>query len=126
MKRIFMALGLLAVITGFCIFSVVRVHRICDDTKAVLRQAETCCVNGDFKGVEGTVYLAQAIWKKHEGFLGMALRHTETDDISVMFSTLLEAASQRDSEEFMLRNRELLALINGLSHMEIPFHYNVL
>lgn len=126
MKRLWCSIGLLAIIIGFCAVTTYRVDRICRETSSLLRQAETQCFLGNFDGAEDTVKLSQAYWRKHEGFLGIALRHTETDDIEVMFPGLIEAANQQDGKEFMLRNTELIAAFRSLSRMELPYHFNIL
>ncbi len=125
MKRLWCSIGLLLTITGFCIYSAYRVNQICKDSTALLREAETQCYLGDYQGAENTVQLSRDLWKKHEGFLGITLRHTETDDIDVMFPALMEAARQKNPEEFLLRNTELIAAFKSLSRMELPYHFNI-
>lgn len=126
MRRLWCSLALLGAMVGFCCFSTYRVNEICQDTANILRKAETLCYLGDFSGAENTVYLSQSYWRKHEGFLGISLRHTETDDIDLMFPALIEAARQKDGEEFLLRNTELIAAFRSLSRMELPYYFNIL
>lgn len=126
MRRLWCSVLLLAVITGFCAYSAFRVDQLCRDSSNLLREAETQCYLGDYQGAENTVYLSRALWKKHETFLGIALRHTETDDIDVMFPALIEAARQENPSEFLLRNSELIAAFKSLSRMELPYHFNIL
>ena len=56
----------------------------------------------------------------------MALRHTEADDIGILFPGLIEAAGQKDQGEFLLRVRELKANLRHLGRMELPYLFNVL
>lgn len=126
MKKLLFALLLLAVIIGFCSFSVWHIDRICQDTTALLKQAETRCALGDFEGAGALVYRSLGIWDCHEGFLGLTLRHTESDDIGILFPPLLETCRQRDADEFNRRNLELMATLKHLSRMEIPYYFNVL
>lgn len=126
MKKLWCSMALLAAMVGFCCFSTYRVNQICKDTANILRQAETQCQLGNYHAAEDTVYLSQTYWRKHEGFLGIALRHTETDDIDLMFPALMEAARQGDEEEFLLRNTELIAAFRSLSRMELPYYFNIL
>lgn len=126
MKRLWCSIGILAIMIAFCCISTFRVNQICKDTANILRQAETQCHLGNYQSARDTVYLSQAYWKKHEGFLGIALRHTETDDIDLMFPALIEAARQKDGEEFLLRNAELIAAFRSLSRMELPYYFNIL
>lgn len=126
MKRLWCSIGILAVMVSFCCISTYRVNEICRDTANILRQAETQCHLGDFQGAQDTVCLSQSYWRKHEGFLGIALRHTETDDIDLMFPALIQAAHHKDEEEFLLRNTELIAAFRSLSRMELPYYFNIL
>ena len=126
MRKPWTAICLLAVIVGFCWWSTWHVDQICRDTSALLEQAERYCTVGEFsKGME-QVAGSWNIWNRHEGFLGMALRHTESDDVGILFPSLLESCRQRDLEEFNRRNLELMATISHLSRMEIPYYFNVL
>ncbi len=126
MKKLLTAGILLAVIVGFCTWSTWRVNRICRDAALLLEQAETRCALGDHAGACEKANSAQRLWDCHEGFLGLALRHTESDDVSIQFPPLLESCRQRDSEEFVRRNLELQAMLKHLSRMEIPYYFNIL
>lgn len=126
MKRLWCSVGILLTMILFCCISTLRVNQICKDTSNILRQAETQCLLGNFHAAEDTVYLSERYWRKHEGFLGIALRHTETDDIDLMFPALTQAAHQKDGEEFLLRNTELIAAFRSLSRMELPYYFNIL
>lgn len=126
MKKLIVALLILAAVIGFCSWSTWHVDQICQDTTELLKQAETYCALGDFESAKDLIYRSQSIWNYHEGFLGMALRHTESDDIGILFPPLLETCMQRDAEEFTRRNVEMIATLKHLSRMEIPYYFNVL
>ena len=126
MKRLIAPLLLLAIMIGLCAFSTWQVGRICRATAGKLEQAETRCALGDFQGAEEMVLEAQRMWERHEGFLGTALRHTESDDIDILFPPLLESCRQEDPAEFSHQNRELVATLQQIARMEIPYYFNVL
>ena len=126
MKKLVFPVLLLVVLVIFCAWSTWRVQDLCEQSSALLHQAGVKCSLGDYDGAKDLVYAAKHSWDKHEGFLGTALRHTESDDISVQFSPLLESCRQRDNEEFARRNLELMALLHQLSRMEIPYYFNIL
>lgn len=126
MKRLFWSLGLLGVMVAFCWFSSHRVNRICQDCSTLLRQAETQCTLGRYGDAADTVQLSRIYWQKHEAFLGIALRHTEADDIDLMYPGLIASAAQQDPDEFFLRNGELLEALRSLSRMEQPYIFNIL
>ena len=126
MRKLWTAILILAAIIGFCTWNTWHVDQICKDTSALLRQAEISCTRGDFEGAQDLILSSQSIWNRHEGFLGMALRHTESDDIGILYPPLLETCRQKDLEEFNRRNLELIATLKHLSRMEIPYYFNVL
>ena len=126
MKRIWGALLLLIGIVGFCWWSTARVDQICENAANLLYQAETCCALGDFQGAEEYADASRRLWEQHEGFLGMALRHTESDDIYTLFPPLLQSCQSHDAEDFTQRNQELRAVLRVLSRMEKPYYFNVL
>lgn len=126
MKKLLCPILLLLALLAFCGWSTWRVDALCRQSAQYLQQAETRCRLGDYDGAKDLVYAAKHSWDKHEGFLGTALRHTESDDIGVLFPPLLETCGQRDAEEFSRRNLELIALLKHLSRMEIPYYFNIL
>lgn len=126
MKRIATALFTILLIMGICIYTVHRVDRICQETTGLLRQAETQCLLGNYEGAKEIVRLSQVLWQRNETFLGIALRHTESDDVDILYPGLMEACVQKDPQEFMLRNLELIAVFKQLSRMELPYLFNIL
>ena len=126
MKRLTIPLLLLSIIILFCTWSTCRVGRICQEASRLLDQAETRCVLGDYAGAEALASASQQLWSAHEGFLGMALRHTESDDVAILYPSLLESCRQRDEIEFRIRSLELRASLRQLSRMEFPHYFNVL
>lgn len=126
MKRIWFSAGILLLIVFFCGVSTYRVNRICSDSEELLRQAETCMYLGDYVGAKNSVYYAQNCWNQHEGFLGLALRHTEKDDVDRLFPVLLEAIRHKEDTEFYFNHSELIAALKSLSRMEQPFYFNIL
>ncbi len=126
MKKITASALTLLLIFFLCLYSVNRVDRICRETSNLLRQAETQCILGNYEGAKEIIRLSQAHWEKHEAFLGIALRHTESDDIEILYPPLLESCSKENAGDFLLRNLELIATLKQLSHMEKAFLFNIL
>ena len=126
MKKIYCALGILLVITGFCWFTVWRVGDLCNTSVSLLEAAETQVMLGNFDAAEETVNHSFRLWNRHESFFGMALRHTESDDVGILYPVLQEACRQKDQGEFLLRVRELTASLQQLGRMEQPYLFNIL
>ena len=81
MKKLYSALGILLAITGFCWFTAWRVDDLCNTSASLLEAAETQVMLGDYDAAVETVNHSFRLWNRHEGFFGMALRHTESDDV---------------------------------------------
>jgi hypothetical protein len=126
MKKILFSLALLLGIVGFCIWNTWHVDQLCQDSAALLEQAGARCALGDYEEALELTYASKHNWDHHEGFFGMALRHTESDDIGILFPPLIESCRQRDGDEFAKRNMELIATLRHLSRMEIPYYFNIL
>ena len=126
MKQCCLSLGILILLTAFCWFSTSRVSAVCSETSGLLEQAETRILLGDYQGAEASITAANHVWEDHRLLLGMALRHTESDEVDLNFPGLLAACRQKDGQEFQLRNRTLIASLRQLSAMEHPYSYNIL
>lgn len=126
MKQCCLSLVILLLLTGFCWYTTDRVEAVCAETSGLLEQAETHIVLGDYEGAESCVTRANGVWEDHRLLLGMALRHTESDEVDLNFPGLLAACRQKDGQEFQLRNRTLIASLRQLSAMEKPYSYNIL
>lgn len=126
MKKISASILTILLILFLCIYSVHRVDQICRESTGLLRQAETQCILGNYEGAKEIVRLSQAHWQKHEDFLGIALRHTESDDVDILFPGLMEACVQKDPQDFMQRNLELIAVFKQIARMEMPYLFNIL
>ena len=126
MKQCCFSLGILIILTGFCWYTTHRVEVVCSEASDLLEQAETRILLGDYDGAEGCIATAKQTWEDHRLLLGMALRHTESDEVDLNFPGLLAACRQKDRQEFQLRNRTLIASLRQLSAMEKPYSYNIL
>lgn len=126
MKKMIAPVLLLAMMVSFCAWTTWRVERICRGTADLLGQAEESSDAGDFEDAEALVRRAYGLWTGHEGFLGMALRHTESDDIDILFPALLESCREEDAGELSYRSMELRAALWQLSRMEQPYYFNIL
>lgn len=126
MKKIICAISILIIITGFCVYATYHTRTICDETVSFLEESEKLLYLGRQEDAYETLHSAQANWILHENFLGMALRHTESDDVDILFPILKNACLQEDYSEFSYRNKELIANLRHLYRAEYPYIYNIL
>ena len=126
MKKIVCSAAVLVLLTAFCWWTAWRVQKLCGQAAAYLDRAETQVALGDYPAAEAYLEDARALWENHEQFFGMALRHTESDDVEILLPALQETCRQRDGLEFLLRSRELSATLRQLGRMEQPYLFNIL
>lgn len=126
MKKFILPILILLLMVSFCVWATWRADELCNQSAQLLEQAGARCIQGDFHGAEDLVQEAKNCWDQHEGFFGVALRHTESDDVDILFPPLLETCRQQDAEEFTRRNLELIATFHHLSRAEMPYYFNIL
>lgn len=126
MKKIILPVALIAGLLIFCTISVKHTVDISSDVSELLERAQWYAELGDYDRAESLSIDSQTLWQSHEGFLGMVLRHTESDDIDCLYPPLLDACRAENAEEYSRRNHELQAYLRQLSRMEIPYFFNVL
>lgn len=126
MKKFILPGLLLILMIIFCVWSTWRADWLCANAAELLEKAGVRCELGDYDGAKELVGEAKQSWDAHEGFFGIALRHTESDDIDILFPPLLETCRQEDAKEFSRRNLELIATFRHLSRAEIPYYFNIL
>jgi len=126
MKRLVLPLLLLFSMLAFCAVITLAVKDTCCRAEDLLRQAEAAMDLGDGAAAETLAAQSRQVWEAHRGLLGLALRHTESDDAELSYPPLLEAAGSGDREDFLQRSRALRASLEALWRMEVPYYYNVL
>lgn len=126
MKKLTLPLLLLTFMVAFCVWATWRADALCTQSAELLEKANVRYTLGDYDGASDYVNQSKKIWDDHEGFFGIALRHTESDDIDILFPPLLETCRQKDSDEFFRRNLELIATFHHLSRAEQPYYFNIL
>lgn len=97
MKKFILPILILLLMVSFCVWATWRADELCNQSAQLLEQAGARCIQGDFHGAEDLVQEAKNCWDQHEGFFGVALRHTESDDVDILFPPLLETCRQQDA-----------------------------
>ena len=118
MKRLWIALALLAVVfTGTLVSS----HYLSDfstQLTGLLEQAERKAEEGDWPGADRLTQEALDRWESWDFYLYTMLRHSDTDKVQTGFREVREFINCREGGEYSAANARLIAEIELLSEME--------
>lgn len=128
MKRLYIALGLVALLAVLCTVHTVYLGRLTADLSGLLAQAQEQVERGDWAGADRLTRQSKEIWEEHEGYLHTTLRHTDIDAILVSFDEALAflRAGERQSAEYAAVNARLITQIGLLLESELPTLTNLL
>lgn len=128
MKRLYIALGLVALLAVLCTIHTVYLGRLTTELSGLLAQAQEQVERGDWAGADRLTRQSKEIWEEHEGYLHTTLRHTDIDAILVSFDEALAflRAGERQSAEYAAVNARLITQIGLLLESELPTLTNLL
>ena len=128
MKRLYIALGLVALLAVLCTVHTVYLGRLTADLSGLLAQAQEQVERGDWAGADRLTRQSKEIWVEHEGYLHTTLRHADIDAILVSFDEALAflRAGERQSAEYAAVNARLITQIGLLLESELPTLTNLL
>ncbi len=128
MKRLYIALGLVALLAVLCTVHTVYLGRLTAELSGLLAQAQEQVERGDWAGADRLTRQSKEIWVEHEGYLHTTLRHTDIDAILVSFDEALAflRAGERQSAEYAAVNARLITQIGLLLESELPTLTNLL
>ncbi len=128
MKRLYIALGLVALLAVLCTVHTVYLGRLTAELSGLLAQAQEQVERGDWAGADRLTRQSKEIWEEHEGYLHTTLRHADIDAILVSFDEALAflRAGERQSAEYAAVNARLITQIGLLLESELPTLTNLL
>ncbi|MBE6955516.1 MAG: DUF4363 family protein [Ruminococcaceae bacterium] len=126
MKHILIALIVLSLTLVLCLLALSLLEDTTQLVVTSLHLAQQAAQQDDYSTACRCVLQAQAQWRKTEGLYGVLLNHSETDEITFLFSALIICAEQPVKEEFRYRCAELVAMLEHIAEMEKPYYYNIL
>ena len=128
MKRLYIALGLVALLAVLCTVHTVYLGQLTADLSGLLAQAQEQVERGDWAGADRLTRQSKEIWVEHEGYLHTTLRHTDIYAILVSFDEALAflRAGERQSAEYAAVNARLITQIGLLLESELPTLTNLL
>ena len=128
MKRLYVSLGLIAVLAVLCGVHTVYLGRFTDELTELLTQAQEQVEREDWEGATQLTRQAKEQWVEHEGYLHITLRHADIDAILVSFDEALAflQGSEHQPAEYAAVNARLLTQLALLIEAELPTVTNIL
>ena len=128
MKRLYVSLGLIAVLAALCGVHTVYLGRFTSQLTGLLTQAQEQVEHNDWEGATRLTRQAKEQWVDNEGYLHITLRHADVDAILVSFDETLAflQGSEHQPAEYAAVNARLLTQLALLLEAELPTITNLL
>ncbi len=126
MKRLTLAILLLAALCGGCLANAHHARRMTGTMIGQLQQAQRLVEAGQWQEAEGLTERAVRCWGEHRFYRYVMLNHNDTDQIARGLSAVSSALAQHDQEQYSAACARLMLQLHFLSEMEQPTLTNIL
>ena len=128
MKRLYVSLGLIALLAVLCGVHTVYLSRFTGELTELLTRAQEQVERDDWEGATQLTRQAKEQWVDHESYLHITLRHADIDAILVSFDEALAflQGSEHQPAEYAAVNARLLTQLALLLEAELPTITNLL
>ncbi len=128
MKRLYVSLGLVALLAALCIAHTVHLFCFTTQLTELLAQAQNQAEQENWDQAARITRQAQEQWINHEGYLHVTLHHTDIDAILISFNEALAflEAGERQSAEYAAVNARLITQLELIYEAELPTLTNLL
>ena len=118
MKRAWIAGGILAVMLAASWMNAQFIRSFTASLSETLRQAEVLAEAGNWDRAGQLTRSAHQRWDDASPYLCTVLRHSDTDEVDVIFHEVLEFIECREDGEYSSANATLVEQIGLISEME--------
>ena len=118
MKRLWIALALLAAIFTGTLFHIRSLHGFTDTLSTLLEQADELAAAEDWDQARDLTVQAKDAWADRDVYLHVLLRHADTDTIYAGFRETLALLDSREYGEYSASNARLVTQIELLYEAE--------
>ena len=128
MKRLYVSLGLIALLAALSGVHTVYLSRFTGELSGLLTQAQEQVEHEDWEGAARLTRQAREQWASRDGYLHITLRHADIDAILVSFDEALAflQANEHQSAEYAAVNARLITQLALLIEAELPTITNLL
>lgn len=118
MKRLWIALLLLALILACTLWNISYLGRFTEQVTGVLTEAQAKAETGDWPGAASLTDQAFSLWESREPYLHITLFHSDTDEIYVGFREVMEYIGTQEDGDYAAANAKLIAKLSLLYKMD--------
>ena len=128
MRRLFLSVGLIALMAALSGLHIWHLNDLTGQLTAQLTQAQALAQREDWDGAARLTRQAKERWTGHEGYLHTTLRHTDIDAILISLDETLAflEGGEKQPAEYAAANARLLAQLALLVEAEVPTLANIL
>ena len=128
MKRLYISLGLIALLAVLSGVHTLYLGRFTDDLSGLLIRAQERVEREDWEGATQLTRQAKEQWVARDGYLHITLRHADIDAILVSFDEALAflQGDEHQPAEYAAVNARLLTQLALLLEAELPTLTNLL
>ncbi|USF25115.1 hypothetical protein N510_003588 [Firmicutes bacterium ASF500] len=126
MKRLYIALALLALLLGASLANAWYAQSLTGDMTDRLRQAQSLAEGENWDQAEAVTRQVYEDWQDHHFYLHTFMRHSDTDQVLRAFRQVLEYLRLQEPDQYNAANADLVAQLELLAEMEQASVVNVL
>ena len=125
MRRLWIALALLAFLLGASLTNAWYAQRLTGDMREGLSQAQHLAEQGDWGRAEALTRQVYEDWQNHHFYFHTLMRHSDTDQVLRAFRQVLEYLRLQEPDQYNAANADLMAQLELLAEMEQATVVNV-
>jgi hypothetical protein len=118
MKRLYIALVILAVVFSATLYNAYFLNQLTSDITALLDRAESRAKAEDWQSAAKLTEQANDLWEDHTLYLHIFLRHSNIDDVETSLCEVWEYLQAEDRSNYAAANARLIAVISMIYEAE--------
>lgn len=118
MKKELFAAGLLALLLLLSILNTAAIKGLCSDIDSVIRRAGAAAEAGDWESARERMDSAVSLWRSHETYAKIVMRHTDIETLTDDFFELMEHINTEDPGAVRSAVELVTEHLGGIAEME--------
>lgn len=126
MKRLWIAVALLALLLALSLFHAYQINALTERLVERLEQAQSQAQVGQWSHARALTSQTYRDWQNSHFYLHTTARHADTDEILCAFRSVLQYLALEEMDQYAAANADLITKIHLLAEMEQASLTNVL